>query len=77
VLERVGHCLGAGTGFATEAHRVEMEGILAALERGMIQGDRETRNVIAISFVRGSEGELFFGELFPLLGPKTRSQVST
>jgi hypothetical protein len=42
----------------------------------MTEGDRETRNVIAISFARDSEVELFFDELVPLLGPRTRAQLA-
>ena len=37
--------------------------------------ERETRNVIAISFTRDSEVELFFDELLHLLGPLTRAQL--
>lgn len=75
VLQRIGQCLGAGAVHAREAHGAEMDGILASLERGMTEGDRETRNVIAISFTRDSEVELFFDELRPLLGPRTRAQL--
>ena len=75
VLKRIGECLGYGAAHAREAHGPEIEGILAALERGMTEGDRETRNVIAISFTRDSEVELFFHELLPLLGPHTRAQL--
>ena len=75
VLARVGQCLLMGPAHALEHHRMEIEGILAALEQGMKSGDRETRNVIAISFVRDSEVEIFFGELKKWLGPKTLGQV--
>jgi hypothetical protein len=75
VLKRIGACLGAGAREGQGRHGEEIEGILAALERGMVEGDRETRNVIALSFTRDSELELFFAELRPLLGPRTRAQL--
>ena len=76
VLNRVGVCLGSGRTHALQEHGVEIAGIIDMLERGMAEGDRETRNVIAMSFSRDSEMELFFEELLPLLGPKTRAQLS-
>ena len=75
VLKRIGYCLGAGRLHAETAHGPEVQGILAAIERGMVDGGRETRNVIAISFTRDSEVEMFFDELRPLLGPRTRAQL--
>lgn len=75
VLARVGRCLALGAMHAREAHRGEIEAILAALERGMHEGDRETRNVIALSFVRDSEVELFFDDLKQWLGPEARAQL--
>ena len=76
VLKRIGDCLVAGSGHGLDAHGIEIRGIMEALERGMTEGDRETRNVIAISFTRDSEVELFFDELAPLLGPHTRAQLN-
>ncbi len=75
VLARVGQCLLMGSAYAQPHHHGELEAIIAALENGMKAGDRETRNVIAISFVRDSEVELFFDELKTWLGPKTLGQV--
>lgn len=75
VLKRIGQCLGSGALHARETHGEEVRGILAAIERGMAEGERETRNVIAISFARDSEVELFFDELMPLLGARTRAQL--
>lgn len=75
VLKRIGFCLGSGAPHGVGSHGDEIRGILGMLERGMADGDRETRNVIAISFTRDSEVELFFDELFPLLGPRTRAQL--
>jgi hypothetical protein len=69
VLKRIGACL-AATG-----QRTEIQEIVDVLERGMVDGDRETRNVITISFTRDSEVETFFDKLLPLLGPKTRAQL--
>lgn len=76
VLRRVGHCLSSGAASALEAHGPELGGILEMLERAMAEGDRETRNVVALSFARDSETEHFFVELLPLLGPKTRAQLT-
>ena len=73
VRSRIGRCLGCGTPHEREA---EVAAILEVLERGMGEGERETRNVIAMSFSRDSELELFFDELLPLLGPKTRAQLT-
>ncbi len=75
VLKRIGDCLVVGAGHGLATHGEEIRGIVEALERGMTEGDRETRNVIAISFTRDSEVELFFHELMPLLGPHTRAQL--
>lgn len=74
VLARVGQCLLRGDP-ADPDLRPELEGILAALEQAMKSGDRETRNVVAISFVRDSEVEAFFADLKQWLGPKTLGQV--
>jgi hypothetical protein len=75
VLARVGTCLAAVERKAIVDHGPEIAGILDCLEAGMQAGDRETRNVIAISFVSDGELEPFFGALVPLLGPKVRAQV--
>lgn len=75
VLERVGTCFVAGGANALAQDGEEVHGIFAALERGMAEGDRETRNVIAMSFVRDGEVELFFDDVFPLFGPVMRQQV--
>jgi hypothetical protein len=74
VLARVGRCLGGDAPKADESVR-EISGILDAIERGMATGDRETRNVISISFVGDGELEKFFLRLVPLLGPATRAQM--
>jgi hypothetical protein len=75
VLARVGDCLIVGAAHAMATNGPEVKGILQALEDGMADGDREARNVIAISFVRDAEVELFFDDLKPLLGPATRAQM--
>lgn len=75
VLSRLGECLILGTAHALATNGGEVKGILEAIEQGMEQGDRETRNVIAISFVRDAEVELFFDDLGPLLGRATRAQM--
>jgi len=75
VLKRIGHCLAIGVSHAKATYTAEVQGILAALERGMTEGERETRNVIAVSFAGDSELEVFFDELRPLMGPRTRAQL--
>ena len=75
VLARVGQCLVMGPAHAMEHHHLELRGIVEVLERGMKGGDRETRNVISISFVRDSEVELFFEDLKTWLGPGTLGQI--
>jgi hypothetical protein len=75
VLARVGQCFVVGAAHAMQANGEEMSGIFLALESCMKEGDREARNVVAISFVRDAEVELFFDDVRPLLGPATRAQV--
>ena len=75
VLARVGLCLGTPSANATEADRLEIAGILESLEDGMLKGDRETRNVIAILFAGDAELQPFFARLAPLLGPRLRAQL--
>jgi len=75
VLKRIGECLGARKPNARGTKATEADGILAAIERGMVEGDRETRNAIAISFTRDSELEVFFSELRAMMGPRTRAQL--
>ena len=75
VLARLGDCFVLGAAHAMDANGPEIKGMLAALEEGMAHGDREARNVVAISFVRDAEVEIFFQDLRPLLGPVTRAQL--
>jgi predicted deacylase len=75
VLKRIGECLATGVSHAKATYTAEVQGILSALERGMTEGERETRNVIAVSFAGDSELEVFFDELRPLMGPRTRAQL--
>ena len=75
VLARVGICLALQRAEGQGAHRAEAAAILSELEIGLSEGGRETRNVIAVSFVNDSELELFFEELRPLLGPKMGAQL--
>ena len=75
VLSHVGKCLFANLGREPFRDCREVASILEALEDGMANGDRETRNVVAISFVRDAELEPFFGLLRPLMGPKMAVQL--
>jgi hypothetical protein len=76
VLARVGLCLVQDYPHPIPHRHDELEGIFAAIEQGMTTGDRETRNVVALSFVKDSEGEIFFGELKQWLGPAASRQVN-
>jgi hypothetical protein len=53
----------------------EVGQILDTLELGMASGDRETKNVISMSFVGDGELEPFFTALRPMLGIKLRAQL--
>ena len=75
VLARVGECLAVARMDGSAAHAAEVESIMGALEHGLAEGERETRNVIALSFARDSELEIFFRELRLLMGPRTRAQL--
>ena len=75
VLAYVGAGVAGTSGEVGERPNAEISGILATLERGMASGDRETRNVIAMSFVWDAELEPYFGRLRPLLGPRVRAQL--
>lgn len=75
VLARIGGCLSLDGGDEAAGGRAEAAAILQVLERGLAEGERETRNVIAVSFVNDAELELFFEDLKPLLGPRLRGQL--
>jgi hypothetical protein len=74
VLARVGSCLQGGAAKADQDRSAEVARILDSLEHGMAAGDRETRNVIAISFVGDGELEPFFEALSSRLGPRVGAQ---
>ena len=74
VLAHVGRCVLQKV-LGKAASRAEMLSILQTLESAMDAGDRETRNVIAISFVRDAELEPFFRLLRPHMGPKMSLQL--
>ena len=77
VLEYVGTVVyGVPPGAQPWATQPELAAILETLERGMLDGDREARNVIALSFVRDAESEPFSDALRPLLGRMLRAQAS-
>ena len=76
VVARAKACVQWG-GTNADSRSAELAGILAALERAMEGGDRETVSVIGISFIRDAEGELFFGALRPLLGPRVGALART
>jgi hypothetical protein len=75
VLEYLGDCVKADSLAMSRAHSGEIEAIVQCMEQGMAQGDRETRNAVALSFARDAELEDFFHYLRPLMGPKLRAQL--
>ena len=75
VLKRIGWCLEDAKRSRHVDHDSEVAAILDALERGMTIGDRETRNVISLSFSADCEVEAFFTRLRPLLGPKVLAGI--
>jgi hypothetical protein len=75
VLARVGFCVSPARGDTARTHTGEAAMILDVLERGLAEGERETRNVIAVSFVNDAELERFFAQLRPLLGPRLLGQL--
>ena len=75
VLAYVGDCLKADALAPAGLRRGEVAAILDCLERAMAQGDRETRNAVALSFARDAELEDFFHHLRPMLGPHLRKQL--
>jgi len=75
VLAHVGWCVSPDRGDASQQLRSEAASILGVLERGLAEGERETRNVIAVSFVNDAELEKFFAVLRPLLGPRLLGQM--
>ena len=75
VLARVGVCVSYHRDEGYQEYRSEAAKILRTLERGLAEGERETRNVIAVSFVNDGELEIFFAALRPLLGPRLLAQL--
>lgn len=58
---------------SAKASRGEVAAILESLEIGMDAGDRETRNVISMSFLSEAEREPFYLDIASLLGPRVRA----
>ena len=57
---------------AKDEEYVEVAAILRMLEQGMAYGSRETRGVIAMSFVADSQHEVFYHTLAYGFGPRLR-----
>jgi len=68
VLARVRDCLLADTTRERLDRRAEVDAILGVLDAAARSADRDTRQVIAASFVRDGERAAFFEELRPHLG---------
>jgi hypothetical protein len=75
VLAYVGSLFRLGTPLPDAPSLGDVRAVLACLEDGMRSGDRETRNVIAMSFVSDGETEPFFPHLKPMLGDRLRGQA--
>ena len=75
VLAYVGLCLRADAMARGVANQREIAAIVDCLERGLAEGDRETRSAVALSFACDSESEDFFHLLRPLMGPCLRRQL--
>ncbi|MDQ3026754.1 MAG: hypothetical protein M3R58_09670 [Pseudomonadota bacterium] len=75
VLAHVGSLFRMGIPLADAPSLNDVRAVLASLEEGMKRGDRETRNVIALSFVSDGETEPFFPHLKPMLGTKLMAQT--
>jgi hypothetical protein len=71
VLGYVGRCMAGDA----KSDGADVEAILRALEGALASGDRETRNVISISFARDAQLETFFTQLKPLLGARLRAML--
>ena len=68
-----------GAHFTARAERpgaVEVAAILELLEDAMSCGDRETRNVVSMSFASDGELEPFFPQLKPMLGARVLAQLN-
>jgi hypothetical protein len=75
VLTRVRDCMTADTTQLRRNQRPEVVAILGVLDVAAGAADRDTRHVIAASFMRDVERETFFSELRPLLGRKLQALV--
>ena len=64
-------------GCGSTAEASEVQAILAVLEEGLAFGGRETRNVIALSFVADGQLEAFFVPLSESFGPRLRAQIAS
>jgi len=53
----------------------ELRGVLAAIDAAMADGDEETQNVVAASFVECVWLEPYFSELYVVLGPHVREEI--
>ena len=69
VLGRIGECLGSR---ARPGDAAEVQALVAAMERGIESGDPETRDLVALCFVRDGARQPFFDRLKPFIGPKLR-----
>ncbi|HUP96548.1 MAG TPA: hypothetical protein VM073_01330 [Usitatibacter sp.] len=75
ILAFVGSLFRAGAPLPDAATLQDVRAVLACLEEGMRSGDRETRNVIALSFVSDAEIEAFFVHLRPMLGARLQAEA--
>jgi hypothetical protein len=54
---------------------MELRAVLSVLNAGMVEGDLDTINVVAVSFVEHLWLEPYFASLEPMLGPALRIEL--
>ena len=54
---------------------VELRNVLAMLDAAMAEGDEETQNVVAVSFVEHLWLAPYYSDLYPALGPNVRDEI--
>jgi hypothetical protein len=77
LLRYIGTRLIAAQGSAPASRdevNVEIGKVLQLLDTALIDGDPETENTIAVSFIEDIDSEKFFRDLEPMLGPNLRAE---
>jgi hypothetical protein len=53
----------------------EIQEVFRLVERGLLEGDGDTENMIAVSFIEGCEGEDWYGNLAPYFGDAMKAEL--